>query len=81
VSACISREGEFGEHVPGDTRFVCGRCFSYDEDGALKALEAAESRARDMEIERNMLRTTLAETLAMLEDLDAAWGGTGEVCS
>jgi hypothetical protein len=41
----------------------------------------AESRARDMEIERNMLRTCLAETLAMLEELDAAWGGTGEVCS
>lgn len=39
--------------------------------------DAAESRARDLEIERNLLRTTLAETLAMLQELDAAWNKDG----
>jgi hypothetical protein len=38
--------------------------------------EAAESRARDLEAENARLRALLAETLALLEELDAAWGGT-----
>lgn len=45
MSTCISRHGEYGEHVPGEgsERFVCQRCFVFDEDGCLAALDTAEA--------------------------------------
>lgn len=35
VSTCISREGEYSDHVPGGEDFVCGRCGAFAEDAAV----------------------------------------------
>lgn len=45
--------------------------------GERACTEAAESRARDLEAEVARLRALLAEDVALLEELDAAWGGAG----
>lgn len=49
MSKCISREGEYSDHEPGDERFYCGRCYVFDEDAVLAALTAAESRLARVE--------------------------------
>jgi len=51
VSTCISRHGEWSEHVLSEggsasERFVCSRCHVLAEDQLLDALDAAE-RDRD----------------------------------
>ncbi|WP_460791376.1 hypothetical protein [Nocardioides maradonensis] len=44
MSTCISREGEYGEHVLGEgaERFTCTRCYVFDENAAMAALAQAE---------------------------------------
>ena len=36
MSKCISREGEYSDHVTGEAgtpvEFICERCFAFDED-------------------------------------------------
>jgi len=50
MSACISRHGEYSDHLLAETgaseRFVCSRCFALAESELLAALDAAE-RDRD----------------------------------
>lgn len=50
MSTCISREGEYSDHVladdgPAAERFVCKRCFALAEDELLAALDVAERKA------------------------------------
>ena len=50
MSTCISRQGEWSDHVladagPAAERFVCSRCGVFDEDACLAALDAAEAAA------------------------------------
>jgi hypothetical protein len=62
---------EFGDHM-----------YDAGEAAADQERIAAESRARDLEAENARLRALLAEDVALLEELDAAWTpGTSEVCS
>ena len=65
MSRCISSHGEYGEHtLPtpeaaglADDRFVCTRCFAFDEDAAMEALHKAEAIA---EAAREYVRTRRA---------------------
>lgn len=50
MSTCISSQGEYSSHETGE-RFTCVRCFVFDEDAAVEALEAAE-RERDTQKRR-----------------------------
>lgn len=50
MSKCISREGEYSDHDLAERpRFMCSRCFAFDEDAAVNALEAAEARIKELE--------------------------------
>jgi hypothetical protein len=40
MSKCISRHGEYSEHIL-DADFTCTLCFAFDEDAVLAALNAA----------------------------------------
>ena len=52
MSVCISRDGEFSEHETpvspsaAEMRFICARCFVFDDAAALAALAAAEDALR-----------------------------------
>ncbi len=42
MSKCISSEGEYSDHeLAEQPRFMCARCFVFDEDAALAALDEA----------------------------------------
>lgn len=44
MSKCISSEGEYSDHeLAEQPRFMCARCFAFDEDAALTALKTAEA--------------------------------------
>lgn len=44
MSKCISSEGKYSDHeLAEQPRFMCARCFAFDEDAALAALERAEA--------------------------------------
>lgn len=60
MSKCVSLSGEYSEHElqdEGDARFICQRCFAFEEDGALEAIEKAEAE--------------LARTSQAIEDIRA----------
>lgn len=66
MSKCISSQGEYSDHTP-DAKFCCTRCFAFDEDQALAALEASESneakairRAGAAEVRRDESRVAAA---------------------
>jgi len=50
MSKCISGEGEYSDHeLAEQPRFVCARCFVFDEDAALarvRELEATVEKVR-----------------------------------
>lgn len=55
MSKCISRHGEYSEHTLGTgvTRFVCLRCFVFDENDALTEIErlTAELALKDQALD------------------------------
>lgn len=65
MSRCISSHGEYSEHTlpdpkaarMADDRFVCTRCFAFDEDAVMDALRKAEAIA---EAAREYVRTRRA---------------------
>lgn len=67
MSKCISSEGEYSDHeLAEQPRFMCARCFAFDEDAALAALDEAE-RERDV-----LGKAAFAAILASGEDTDGA---------
>jgi hypothetical protein len=66
MSACISREGEYSAHKFEDhARFVCARCFVFDEAAALAALNAAEAEAHNLAHEVDRVRERLWRLAAL----------------
>ena len=60
MSACISSQGEYSDHIHDGGEFVCSRCFVFDEYGALKEIANARHDAdQAVAIERNMTATWL----------------------
>ena len=60
MSACISSQGEYGDHIHDGSEFVCSRCFVFDEHGAIKEIaNARHDTAQAVAIERNMTATWL----------------------
>src|SRR5690625_3934721 len=39
MSKCISGQGEYSDHTPGDEEFVCGRCYVVDEEAMRAEIE------------------------------------------
>src|SRR5690625_3313198 len=39
MSKCISGQGEYSDHTPGDEEFVCGRCYVVDEEAMQAEIE------------------------------------------
>ena len=61
MSACISSQGEYGDHIHDGSEFVCSRCFVFDEYGALKEIaNARHDTAQAVAIEREAI-AALAE--------------------
>lgn len=65
MSKCISRHGEYSEHQfpesPSSTnQFVCELCWTFDEEAAQGALDAANQEA-------DRLRSALRDVYACLE--------------
>ncbi len=52
MSKCISSEGEYSDHeLSEQPRFLCARCFAFDEDAAIarvRELEATVERVREV---------------------------------
>lgn len=71
MSACISQYGEFSEHTYNDASpYVCGCCWTFDEDGALA------------EIERLRLRLAAVTEWTMVNEIAAPpldWAGLGNI--
>lgn len=59
MSACISREGGYSNHEPGE-EFTCARCGVFDEVGALDAIRTERAARQTAEAERDGLRRTVA---------------------
>jgi len=53
MSKCISRRGEYSDHIP-DADYICTRCGALDEDGMVNEL-------RDLREERDALRVGVAQ--------------------
>lgn len=67
MSTCISRQGEYGEHLIAEDgkardRFVCQRCFVWDEEAALDEID----RLTDL---IGQARTAVVERLAQAEHM------------
>ena len=61
MSACISPEGEYGDHAHGGSDFVCSRCFMFDQPGALDALaDARRGTAQARKAEREAIAAYLS---------------------
>lgn len=51
MSKCISIEGEYSEHeLAEQPRFACVRCFAFDEEAALAALDEAERESERLRL-------------------------------
>lgn len=68
MSACISSQGEYGSHVPGEgaDAFLCQRCYVFDEDGALAVVAGLRTRLADYE-NRITWDTTCAQCATTLD--------------
>lgn len=70
MSKCISRAGEYSEHVldgiGSDNEFVCSRCGVVDQDDLLDAVAAARAALEEAQAERDR-----AETQANMHAQDA----------
>lgn len=51
MSACVSSEGEYSDHVTGDD-FYCQRCFAHDEPAQIADRERLLARVRELEAEK-----------------------------
>lgn len=58
MSKCISMEGEYSDHEPNG-EFVCGRCFAFDEDAAVRELTEGRARFADSEARRVELEAVI----------------------
>ena len=53
MSACISSQGEYSDHIHDGSEFVCSRCSVFDEYGAIKEIaNARHDTAQAVAIER-----------------------------
>lgn len=55
MSTCISRQGEFGDHILDDD-YTCTRCLVLDEDALVDELRQARARLAEVEAERDALQ-------------------------
>ena len=55
MSKCISSEGEYSDHeLAEQPRFLCARCFAFDEDAALTALKTAEATLERVRVQHRV---------------------------
>jgi hypothetical protein len=65
VSTCISREGEYSDHIPDDNEFVCGRCGAFDEDSAVAEVRRLRATVDSLRIDNHAWRHHCARVAMM----------------
>jgi hypothetical protein len=73
MSACISKHGEFGEHLPGD-EFTCTRCYVLDEDALRAEVEAVAASLSERDRALTACNNDLNRALGLLRTAEAEVG-------
>lgn len=84
MSRCISRAGEYGDHVLADTgtaveRFVCSRCFVVAEDELFAEVDSLRAELAAAEQERDNLDRLAADRYHEARQLRAALAAVREL--
>ena len=72
MSTCISRHGEYGDHVLVLDPFECDRCGVFDHDAARARIEQAEADAEHFKALSRDARETAAEAIDERDEALAA---------